>query len=198
MRRGVGQYFKTGYGGGAVASKRFGGTSQTAGGLFSALGSGAGSPATPALDRSVLAGRSADQIMDAVIEAVRPVDGTQDAEASRAAIKDALSDLLEQFPDADLLNLDDAQREFAVERFVAIDIFRRLYLDLGKAIQEKAPTTLAAVARLKEIREYVKETVADRFRALRAAGTRLVSGLIATVVQIAIRESITVFESYAV
>ena len=135
--------------------------------------------------------------MDAVIEAVRPVDGTQDGEASRAAIKDALSDLLEQYPDADLLNLDEVQRGFAVERFVALDVFRRLNLDLGKAIQDKAPTISAAMARLREVREYVKETVAERFRQLRTAGTRLAAGVVASIVGSAIREAITVFESYA-
>ena len=198
MRRGVGQYFKTGYGGGSTAAQRFGGTAQTAGGLFSALGGGAAPPGVaPALDRSVLAGRTADQIMDAVIEAVRPVDGTQDGEASLAAIKDALSDLLELYPDADLLNLDEAQREFAVERFVALDVFRRLNPDLGKAIQDKAPTISAAMARLREVREYVKETVAESFRQLRTAGTRLAAGVVASIVGSAIREAVTVFESYA-
>ena len=49
--------------------------------------------------------------MDAIVEAVRPADGTQDAEANRAAIKDALSELLTMFPDADLLNLTEDQRE---------------------------------------------------------------------------------------
>jgi hypothetical protein len=197
MRRGVGQYFKTGYGGGSTAAQRFGGTAQTAGGLFGALGGGAAPPGAPALDRSVLAGRTADQIMDAVIEAVRPIDGTQDGEASRAAIKDALSDLLEQYPDADLLNLDETQRGFAVERFVALDVFRRLNLDLGKAIQDKAPTISAAMARLREVREYVKETVAESFRQVRAAGARMVAGVVASIVGSAIREAITVFESYA-
>jgi hypothetical protein len=194
MRRGVGQYFKSGYGGGTTAARRFGGTAQTAGGLFGALTPGGVGPAAP--DRSVLGGRSADEIMDAVVEAVRPIDGTQDGEASRAAIRDALSDLLEQFPEADLLNLDDTQRQFAVERFVALDVFRRLQLDLGKTIQDKAPTILAAMARLKEVREYVKETVAESFRQLRAAGTRLAAGVVTRVVQAAVGEAITVFESY--
>lgn len=80
----------------------------------------------------MLAGRSAKEVIDAVVEAVRPADGTQDAEASRAAINDALSELLTIFPDADLLNLNDEQRQLAIQRFVAIDVYRRFALDLGK------------------------------------------------------------------
>ncbi len=197
MRRGVGQYFKTGYGGGATAVRRFGGTSQAAGGLFGALSPGASTANGAPLDHSVLVGRSADQIMDAIVEAVRPVDGTQDAEAGRAAVKDALSEMLDRFPDADLLNLDESQRAFAVEHFVAIDIFRRLQLDLGKIIQDKAPTVTAAMARLKEVREYVKETVAASFRKLETAGTRLVASVVPRIVRAAIAEAISVFQAYA-
>jgi hypothetical protein len=196
MRRGVGQYFKTGYGGGAAAVRRFGGTAQTAAGLFGALSPGASTATGSQLDHSVLVGRSADQIMDAVVEAVRPVDGTQDAEAGRAAIKDALSEMLDRFPDADLLNLDDGQRIFAVEHFVAFDVFRRLQLDLGKVIQDKAPTARAAMARLKEVREYVKETVAASFRKLEAAGTRLAASLVPKIVRAAMTEAIAVFQAY--
>jgi hypothetical protein len=196
MRRGVGQYFKVGYGGGAEAVRRFGGTARTAAGLFSALSPDASTTAGSPIDHSVLIGRSADQIMVAIIEAVRPVDGTQDAEAGRAAIQDALSEMLDRFPDADLLNLDDGQRTFAVEHFVALDVFQRLQLDLGKAIQDKAPTATAAMARLKELREYVRETVAASFRKLETAGTRLAASLVPKIVRAAMVEAIAVFQAY--
>src|SRR5205814_448199 len=90
------------------------------------------------LDPVLLAGRSAREVMDAIVEAVRPADGTQDAEACRSAIKDALSELLTRFQQADLLVLTPEQRAFVIERFVAIDVYRRFVLDVGKAIQDKA------------------------------------------------------------
>jgi hypothetical protein len=135
--------------------------------------------------------------MDAVIEAVRPVDGTQDGEASRAAIKDALSELLTKFPEADLLNLSEDQRGFAIERFVAIDVYRRLQLDLGKTIQEKASSATVGLARLKEVKTYVKETVAAAFRKLRAAGSLVTTGRVNQVVRAALSETFQVFEGYA-
>ena len=118
MRRGLGQYVKKGYGGSATATRRMGGTAQTAQALYSALSGGPGNPYTAPgspLDPALTAGRSADEVMDAVVEAVRPVDGTQDAEASRTSIKDALSDVLKQFPDADLRDLQQEQRDLAIE-----------------------------------------------------------------------------------
>jgi hypothetical protein len=200
MRRGLGHYVRNGYGGGGTAVRRFGGTASTAAALSGALSSVAGGQAPSAgspLDPVLLAGRSAREIMDAVVEAVRPVDGTQDAEAGRAAIKDALSELLTMFPQADLLNLSEDQRGFAIERFVAIDVYRRFQLDLGKTIQDKAPTATAGLARLKEVKNYIKETIAAAFRKLRAAGSRVTTGRVNEFVRAALSETFQVFEGYA-
>ncbi|MFZ2285998.1 MAG: Qat anti-phage system associated protein QatB [Bacteroidales bacterium] len=199
MHRGLGQYVKKGYGGSATATRRMGGTAQTAQALYSALSGGQANPyAVPGspLDPALTTGRSADEVMDAVVEAVRPVDGTQDAEASRTSIKDALADVLNQFPNADLLNLQQEQRELAVERFVAADVFRRIDLDIGRTIREKAPNAAIGLGRLKEVREYVRETVSASFRNLREAGQSLVAGRVTQIVQSAIRETFQVFEGY--
>jgi hypothetical protein len=200
MRRGFGHYVRSGYGGARTAARRMGSTASTAGALGGALaGLAAGQPAAPGspLDPALLAGRSAGEIMDAVVEAVRPVDGTQDAEASRAAIRDALSELLTRFPDADLLNHTPEQREFAIERFTAHDVFRRFDLDVGQTIREKAPSATTALSRLKQARDYVKETVAATFRKLRDTGRALTAGRISEVVRDALRETFEVFEGYA-
>ena len=101
MRRGIGHYFRKGLGGGSSAARRFGGTARTAGVLYDALSTAAaGQPFQPdgPLDPGRLEGHSAREIMDAVVEAVRPVDGTQDAEASRHAVNEALSDLFDRYP----------------------------------------------------------------------------------------------------
>lgn len=201
LRRGLRAYVRKGYGGRSTATQRFGGTTATANALYSALSSVAGgqppAPGSP-LDPALLAGRSAREVMDAVVEAVRPTDGTQDAEANRTAIKDALSDLLTVHPDADLLNLTEEQRGLAIERFVAFDIFQRIMLDIGTAIQEKAPTAAAGSSRIKEVKDYIRQSVAASFRRLRAAGERVTKGKITQVVRAAIGETFRVFEGYAV
>ena len=200
LRTGFGRYARDGYGGSRTAARRMGGTAATAGALGSALEGLAGSqPTEPGslLDPALLAGRSVDEIMDAVVEAVRPVDGTQDAEASRAAIRDALAELLTRFPDADLLGLTPEQREFAIERFTAHDVFRRFDLDVGQCIRERAPNVTTGLARLKQARDYVKETVAAAFRKLRGGGKTLTAGRVSAVVREALRETFDVFEGYA-
>lgn len=199
MRRGLGHYVRKGYGGAGTAVRRSGGTVSTAGVLYGALtdvaAGRAGTPGSP-LDPTLLAGRSAQEVMNAVVEAVRPVDGTQDAEAGRSAIRDALSELLTRFPEADLLNLSDDQRSFAVERYVAFDVFRRFDLDVGKTIRDNAPSATTALSRLKEARDYVKETVAAAFRKLRDAGRVITSRRVGRVVRDALRNTYEVFEGY--
>ncbi|HEX9918409.1 MAG TPA: Qat anti-phage system associated protein QatB [Pyrinomonadaceae bacterium] len=200
MRRGVGHYVRKGYGGAGTAVRRSGGTAATAGALYGALtgvAAGRAGPPGSLLDPALLAGRSAQEVMNAVVEAVRPVDGTQDAEAGRSAIRDALSELLTRFPEADLLNLSDDQRSFAVERYVAFDVFRRFDLDVGKAIRDKTPSATTALSRLKQIRDYVKETVVAAFRKLRDASRAITSGRVERVVRDALRDTYEVFEGYA-
>ena len=199
MRRALRNYVRNGYGGSATATRRMGGTATTAGSLATALNSLTGAPGTQPfaqLDRTLLASRSVDEILDAVVEAVRPVDGTQDSEASRAAIRDALSEVLRRFPDADMLDLSAEQREFAIERFTANDVFRRFELDTGQTIIEAATTTSMGLARLKEIREYVRESVSASFRKLKQAGAGLTAGRVTKVVKDALRETFGVFEAY--
>jgi hypothetical protein len=200
LKRALGHYVRSGYAGSRTASERMGGTAATAQSLGTALSTlASGQPAAPGspLDPVLLAGRSAQEVMDAVVEAVRPVDGTQDAEAARAAIRDALSELLTVFPEADLLNLENNQREFVIEQYAAIDVFRRFELDVGLTIVEKSPTATVALARLKDIRDYVRETVGAAFRKLQDAGKRLTVDRINRVVTDAVRETCIVFEGYA-
>jgi hypothetical protein len=200
MRRGLGNYVRSGYGGSGTTTRRFAGTARTAGALDAALASAAaGRPAAPGspLDPVLLDGRSAEEVMSAIIEAVRPINGTQDAESERVAIRDSLSELLTRFPDADLLNLDPEQREFVIERFTAVDVYNRFDLDVGQAIRDSAPTAATALSRLRQVKDYVKETVAASFRRLRGVGRALTAGRVSQIVRDALAETFQVFEGYA-
>ncbi|HEU4325270.1 MAG TPA: Qat anti-phage system associated protein QatB [Roseiflexaceae bacterium] len=198
LRRGLGHYVRRGYGGSATATRRFGSTASTASALFRALAPTTGQPGEreSALDPALMAGRSVQEVMGAVVEAVRPADGTQDAEANRAAIRDALSDVLTRFPEANFFELTADQRAYAIERYVAADVSRRFELDLGKTIQDKAQSVVIALSRLKEARDYVKEVVAAAFRKLRNAGKTLTTRSVNAVVRTALTETFQVFEGY--
>lgn len=199
LQRSLKHYVKHGYGGAKTTTARFGGTAAVAamlGGTLQSVAEGTSQTNANLIDPVLLKGRSASEVMDALVEAVRPVDGTQDAEAERASIRGSLSDVLVKYPNADLLNLDPEERAYAIERFTAMDVFHRYELDLGKTVQEKASSALVAVRRLKEIKEYIKECVSASFRSIAATGVRLTTGRISQVVTQALQETFEVFEGY--
>ncbi|MFV3327086.1 Qat anti-phage system associated protein QatB [Pseudomonas sp. NY15372] len=199
LRKSLRDYVRQGYGGSKTTTARFGGTASVAGALGAALESvadAANQAAPGVLDPAMWQGRSPSEVMDALVEAVRPVDGTQDAEAERASIRGSLSDVLVRYPDADLLNLSTEQRAFVIERYTAMDVFHRYELDLGKTIQEKAKSATVAVRRLKEIKDYIKECVSASFRKIAATGARLTTGRISQVVSQALQDTFEVFEGY--
>ena len=195
LRKALSHYVRTGYGGSATTARRMSSTVRTAVALNSVLG---GSPVSGVTREPVdrpIAGASADEIMDSVVDAVRPVDGTLDGEANRDAVRDSLCELLERFPDADLMELTEEQRTLVVAEYVAHDVFRRFDLDIGATIRRRAPSISAALSRLNEARRYIQEVVRGAFRRLARVGHALTSGRIGAVVRAALREAFDVFAS---
>jgi hypothetical protein len=197
LRRGLGHYVRSGYGGASTATRRSGGTVRGAGALYDALTALGGGGATfRGLDLAILRAQSADQVMDAVVEASNPIDGTLDREASRASTREALSDLLTKYPEADLMALTEEQKLAAVESYVALDVFYRLDLDVGQTIRDRAPDVTSAMARLVEVKDYIREAVANAFRTLRDRGHQLTRQGMARIVTAALKETFMVFEGY--
>ena len=200
LRRGVGHYFSKGYGGGGGAARRFGGTARTAGSLFGALspggGGGARSPERDAFEQACRTSGSPEAIVTALVEILRPIDGTQDAEAERKSLAEAFSEFLRQFPNADILNLTNAQRMDIVSRYVSLDVYRRFFLDVGKTIIDRAPTIATGVARVREAKEYIVETVKAAFGKLVTDAGTLTSQRVVSLVTTTLKDSIEVFQSY--
>lgn len=193
MRRGIAHYVRTGYGGAGTMSRRLGSTSTTARSLSLALDP---TSADSGLDRALLQGKSADEVVDAVVEAARPQDGTLDAEASREAIRNALSELLREHADVDLLDLSDTQRGFVIEHYAAHDVYLRFSLDVGKHLVDNAPNATIGLARLRQARNYIRQTIAESFRRLREAGQSMTTANVRATVAHALADSLAVFEGF--
>ncbi|MCZ7663810.1 MAG: hypothetical protein M5U22_13165 [Thermoleophilia bacterium] len=125
-----------------------------------------------------------------------PLDGSQDAEASQHAISEALSDLLED-ANVDLGALTSEEIDWVLERHLVYEIHYRVQLDIGKAVLNNAPSPIAAMRRLDEIRDYIKETVAATFRKHRANGSPLTTAQATRMANEVLEDTFTVFEVYA-
>lgn len=196
LRAGVSSYVKSGHGGSRTAAQRMASTSATAGRLFnflSALPVGARQGQLQQADPRLQPGRSARDIVDAIIEGVQPVNGTLDAEASRHAINDALSELLTQYPQADLLSLTADQLELVVELYVARDVFFHIELDVGEALRKQGVSALMLTDRLRQAQDYVKATVSGAFNDLRLQGRAITALSVQIVTQRALELTMEVF-----
>jgi hypothetical protein len=199
LESGLGHYARTGLGGSVQGARRMGGTARTAGALYDvldALRAGQTPEIDLGVDPATLAGRPAREVMDIVVEAIRPIDGTQDAEASRQAISAATSDLLVEFPDADLAALDPSQIDLVIERYVGHDLCQRIELDVGGSIEAKASDATTAMRRLEEMKDYVIEKVRATFARRRAGGERLQRGRVASLVATILRKTHEILEEY--
>lgn len=175
------------------------GTATTAGGLYgvlNALSTGTAAPPGISLNSASLAGRSQREIADAITDALRPVDGTQDSEAARDSVARALSELLEADPNADLTALTQGQIELVVEAYIANDLSQRVELDVGNAILDKAPNYATGADRLNEMKDYIRQEVARAFRARAELGQTMDRQSAAKLSSEVLRDTFDVFESY--
>ena len=199
LRRGLSHYTSKGLGGAGGAARRMGGAATRSGVLLSALGGLSDKTVAPSqlgFDTAGLEGRSAREIIDHVARFVSPSDGTQDAESSQRAVNAALSDLLAEDPDLDIASLTRDQIDWVLERHIMYEIVQRIELDVGKAIIGKAPSPASAIERMKEMREYVEESVAAAFRANRSEGRELEASKAAQLSSSIIEDTFAVFEEY--
>lgn len=199
LARGLGGYVRSGYGGAATGAKRMAGTARTAGRLYGGLigfQNGENRPQEFGLDRAALSGKPAREVGDKIIDAICPVDGSQDAEAQRNALTRAISDLAEQYPNLDLTALSPEQIERLLEIFVGYDIYHRIELDVGKAIFAKAVNYATALKRIEDMRQYIREKVSAAFRALIKKGEKLTRATGTGLMSRVIRDTLGVFEDY--
>jgi hypothetical protein len=147
-------------------------------------------------DAILASGNDVTVVLDAIADAASPIDGTQDKESSRRAVRDSLSELLIRYPEADLAALTEEQRVFVIERYAALDVYGRFCLDLQKTVMEKAADAAAGLRRLRSIREFIVQHVAAAFRTIRERGSAATSKSIARLTHEALRETLAVFEEY--
>ncbi|MEM9084242.1 MAG: hypothetical protein AAGB34_11645, partial [Planctomycetota bacterium] len=112
-------------------------------------------------------------------------------------VNDALTELVSRYPDVDLLVLTEEQREFVLERFISMDVYRRFALDVGKHIQDKASSAAVGLLRLRQAREYIRETVIASFKRIRAGSRALSRSDITRLVQRVLGDAFDVFSEYA-
>lgn len=193
LQQALSHYVKTGYGGSAIMGRRLQSTAIIADRLNAFFQADAVN--SELWDTVISSGNDAVMVLDTIVEIVSPIDGTLDRESSRRSIYCALSDLLDHYPNTEIVNLTDRQREFVIERYVAYDVYNRFCLDNQRNILENASDVRTVFQRLTQIQEYIVAKVAYAFKNVRKKIRRVKSSDIITIIKQVLYEVSHIFES---
>ena len=80
--------------------------------------------------------------------------------------------------------------------YIGADICSRIELDVGKTILEKAPDPATALERVQEMKGYVRQVVANRFRRRSADAGPLTQREASQLATRVIQDTFEIFESY--
>ncbi len=198
FRGAVGHYSRTGMGGALRTARRMRASTRSAANLFEFLQSTRDGN-DPDINEWVasLSDRQAgaQEIADEIIGRVAPQGGSPDETSLRDSMAQAMQDLLENQPDADLLHLEDNDIWFLIEAFLGYEVFSRLCLDIGQVFENSNFSPLDRVMRMKEMRDYLKAEVIAQVEHLRqAAPAAATTSQLRTILQSALQNTFSVYE----
>ncbi len=139
FKKAVGHYSKKGMGGASNVAKRMRASTNSISGLVSFLRDIKNNILPDVKDwvQNLLSkSPSANDVIDAIIDRVTNEGGIIDEESIKNSMAHAMSDLLEQNPNIELLNLGDDESWDLIEGFLAYEASNRLQLDIGNYWKE--------------------------------------------------------------
>jgi hypothetical protein len=137
---------------------------------------------------------SAQEIADEIAKRTMPSGGSQDESACQESMAQAMQDLLVKDPDVNLLNMDDDNIWGLIESFLGYEVFHRLSLDIGQVFENSALSPRERVARMKEMRDYIKAEVSAQVEALRSDSSTSTSSNLQSILQSALENTFFVYE----
>ena len=169
-RRSLGHYSKTGMGGAQNVARRMRTSTKTASNFFNTFRS-LRDDTTFSLGKEIseLKNRGADasEIIDAIVGHVCPNGGSADEISCRDSGTSALSEFMDQNPDADFGNLSDDQIWSLTAIYLGNEVFNRIQMDIGQAFEKQDVPYVDRVTRLNDMREYIQSEIAIQMDALR-------------------------------
>ncbi len=197
FKRAVGHYSRTGMGGARSAAKRMRTSARSGASAFGVL-QAARERTDPAINEWVdsLTARnaSAQEIADEIVKRTTPSGGSQDEAACQQSMAQAMEDLIASDPDVDLLSLEDENIWGLIESFLGYEAFHRLSLDIGQVFESSSLSPRDSVARMKEMRDYLKAELSAQVEPLRSDASHATSSQLQSILQSALENTFAVYE----
>lgn len=195
FRRAVGYYSKVGMGGARNVARRMRTSTRVAANAFNFL-QAAREGTDPVINDWIasLTRRNSGprEIGNEIIRRVLPLGGSQDEVACQESMAQAIGDLLKEFPDIDLLHLDDNDIWILIESFLSYEAFNRLYLDIGQVFENSTLSPRDRVSRMNEMQSYLKAELQAQIESVRGKNAK--SNQLQFILQSALQNTFTVYE----
>ncbi|MFY9328527.1 MAG: Qat anti-phage system associated protein QatB, partial [Georgfuchsia sp.] len=170
LGRAAGHYSRTGMGGAGAVAVRMRTSTKAAAGLGSFL-QAARERSDPTINLWIDVLRatnpSAQTVIDAVVTQILPEGGSVDEESAKDSMAQALSELIQLDPDADLLALQDAQIWTLMQLYLGHEACNRMYADIGQLFESARFDPATIVHRTNEMRSFLKNSVAVQLETVR-------------------------------
>lgn len=196
FKKAVGHYSKKGMGGATNVAKRMRASTSSVSGLVSFLRDVKNSTLPDIRDwanKLMSKSPTANEVIDAIIDRVTSEGGIIDEESIKDSMANAMSDLLEQNPDLDLLNLGDDESWDLIESFLSHEASNRLQLDIGQSL-ERTLTPTEMVQRTDEMREYLKAEISAQLQPYKSSDKHPEMSKLNAVIHQALESTFFVFE----
>lgn len=173
----MGGYVGKGYSGAKNAAARMGQAATSAGrahAILSDLAAGTATAEELGFVPSAMANADMEDVVDALVDAICREDITLDDAAGRKAVDRALSDVLKENQDANLLSMPEPLIREVWLQTLSNHCFENIMLDIGASLQNGAqgnPTTFND--RCVELRDFVLEGFREQVRAFERRGERV-------------------------
>jgi len=197
FKKAAGYYSKKGMGGASNVAKRMKPSANAISGLVSFLRD-VQNNATEQLQQWVkdLMSQepSVEEVADAIIERVTSEGGMIDEESIKNSMANALSDLYEQNPEIDFLNLNDDETWNLVENFLAYEASHRIQLDIGQLLEGEKLSPKEMVERTEEMYDYLRAEISAQIQPYKTAINHPDINKLNSIIQQAIESTFLVFE----
>lgn len=195
LRKSLGHYSRTGMGGSSNIANRMRASSRVAAGFVSAFRALRDDPDCN-LGKTIAelkaTGANAREIIKAIVNTVCPDGGSIDEQLSKNSGTMALSEFMENHPDADISNLSDDQIWSLTGEYIGNEAFGRIQMDIGQSFERSDVSIIERVQRTNEMREYIKAEIYTQLNLVRQSSDQQTN--VEQMIKSAIENTFSVYE----
>lgn len=197
LGRAIGHYSRTGMGGARNAAARMRTSARSAAGLVSLLQAardGTDARVNQWVNSLVARNPSVQDVIDEVIGQLTTSGGSLEEESCKDSMAQAMAELMENQPNVDLLSMSDGDIWSLVELFLAQEACNRLQLDIGQLFESSRLNPREVVARMNEMRDYLKAEISAQMRTMKQENPNPSPGQLESTMQQALQSTFAVYE----